>query len=571
MRRRLLFLTVALWAAGCPAAPDRPRYEGAGSATPVRGGEFTFWESSNVRGLDPHKSFDALSNMGIRLVFDGLLDYDHEARLVPSLAESLPEISPDGLRYTFRLRRGVRFHNGRELTADDVRWSLTRMLDPKTASPGWPFFANIEGVKEFREGSAKTVHGIRVVDPHTIAVTLETPDQTFSNAMAMTFAYPVPRENYERWGAEVDRHPIGTGPFRFVSWERGVRLVFERNEQYWQPDKPYVDRMVYLENLDRNAALMRFRNGEVDVAHGFPAADYLFFKNSEAWKPYLVEEPNVSIHGIFMNCEMAPFDNVHVRRAVAHAIDRERWSRSRNHRLLPAGQLLPPQLVGFREDLPHLQRFDLKKAKEEMRRAGFPNGLPNPVTLWVGESPSARFYGELAQADLAKIGIRVNIRQVAFAVYLKETGKPGRVQMAFTGWNQDFPDPADFLDILFHSRSIHEEDAENRAFYRNPELDRILDEARIERDKERRRALYEEANDIVARDAPWAFTYYPLDMEGWQPYVRGYRPHPVWSKDYRSVWLDLPRRRVVRNTMENGPSMLGAATRDVAGRETARW
>ena len=553
---RALLVTGLSVAVGC-GAPDGPRFDGAGAEAPVRGGTFQFHHESNVRGLDPFISFDELSNMAIRLVFDGLLDYDENAQLIPSLAEALPDISEDGKTFRFRLRSGVKFHNGRELVAADVRWSMEKMLSPEVGSPGYTFYTNIAGLEAYRDGEAQHIQGIRVLDRRTIEFTLKEPDQTFLNAMAMTFAYPVPRENFERRGDAVRFHPVGTGPFRLVAWERGVRLIFERFDSYWRPGQPYTDRMIFYENLTRGVAVRRFRNGDIDAVHRFAPADYIFFKQAPKWTPYTTEDATVDITGIAMNCELEPFTNVHVRRAVALGVDRARWSRSRNNRLRVTGQPIPPGLLGYDENLPGLQQFDLDAAREEMRLAGHPNGLSEPVTLWVGEGDSSRFYGELAQSDLKKIGITVQLKPVAFAVYLQETGKPRTAQMLLTGWNQDFPDPADFLDILFHSRAIHDHDSENKAFYRNPALDDLLDRARVERDRDRRHRMYREANEIVTRDAPWAFMFNNLRFEAWQPYVKNYTPNPVYSQDYRYVWLDLPRRRIARR-YENPAARIAA-------------
>lgn len=531
---------------GCPEPPDGPRYGGAGSERPQYGGTFVFSHESTVRGFDPHISFDELSGMGIRLLFDGLLDYDADANLVPSLATAMPTISEDGRTFRFELRRGVKFHNGREMTAEDVRWSMERLLHPDVGSPGFTFYTQLDGLDEYRAKEADHIRGVRVIDRYTIEFQLKAPDQTFLNAMAMTFAYPVPRENYEAHPEDVALHPIGTGPFELETWERGVRVVFRKNRDYWQEGKPYVDRMIFLENLTRDVAIMRFRNGDLDVVHRFQPAAYLFFKSARKWQPYMTIEPKVNIWGLVMNCELPPFDNVHVRRAVSYAFDRERWSRARSGRLRPTGQPVPPGLAGYSEDLPGRQYYDLAKAREEMRLAGLPNGYPEEIQLWLGEGSTGRFYGELAQADLAKIGLRVRLKQVAFAVFLQETGKPRTAQMLLTGWNQDFPDAADFLDILFHSRAIHDHDSENKAFYRNPQLDALLDRARVERDRDARRRMYEEASSMIARDAPWAFGWNDMDMQAWQPYVRNYSMHPVWSHEYRFLWLDLPRQRIAR-------------------------
>lgn len=535
-----------------PAPPEAPRWVGAGAQTPQVGGTFVFHHEANVRSLDPHVAYDELSGMAIRLMFDGLLDYDHESNLVPSLAEGMPTVSEDGRTFRFRLRRGVRFHpmaghpEGRELVAEDVRWSMLRLMSQDVGSPGYPFYASIEGADAYHEGNADDVAGIRVIDRYTIELQLKEADQTFLNAMAMPFAYPVPRENYEHWGDEVKFHPVGTGPFVFEAWERGVQLTFVRNERYWR-EKPGPERMLYLENIGRELAAQRFRNGDIDSIHRQSPSDYRFFKTSEAWRPYMVEEPRGSTYGLGFNCEMAPFDDVHVRRAIAFALDREGWSRARAGRLLPASQLLPPSIPGYDPELPTRQVFDLDRAREEMRLAGHPNGLPEPITVWItGQDDTSRQYGELLQSDLARIGIDVRLRFVSFAVYLTESGKPNTVPAFFTGWNLDFPDPSNFL-FLFDQKSIHPEHSENRAFYRNPEVDRLLAEGKSERDRERRLGLYRQANEIVARDAPWAFLYYTLTMELWQPYVRNYDPHPVWSEDYREVWLDLPRERVARS------------------------
>lgn len=548
------FIAVAtlLLALFLPDEPTAPRWRGAGRETPRRGGTFVFHHESDVRGFDPHKSFDELSSIGIKLLFEGLLDYDRDTlELVPRLAEALPEQSEDGLTFTFRLRRGIHFADshvfpggrGRELRAEDVRWSLERMLHPRTASPGASFYAIIDGVESYRAGRSPHVSGIRVIDRHTLSITLAQQDQTFLYAMAMTFAYPVAREAYEHFGDRIARNPVGTGAFLLESWEPGVQLVFARNPRFFVEGQPYVDRMVFELNLDRRAAVMRFMNGDLDHIHRQTPADYLRLREMEAWAPYRVQAPKTNIWGVVMNCQMAPFDNRHVRRAVAFALNRERWRRARANRLVITGQPIPRTLPGFDENLEGQHRYDLERAREEMRLAGFPNGLSEPVEVWLGEGDTGRAYGELIQQDLAAIGITVRLKQVAFPIFLQETGKPRTAQMVFTGWNMDFPDPSNFLDILFHSRAIHEQDSENKAFYSNPELDRILDQARIERDRDRRLELYRRASRIIVDDAPWAFTSSDISMEMWQPYVRNYRPHPVWSNFYRDVWLDLPRER----------------------------
>ena len=568
-------IAVAL-AAFLPDAPTAPRYEGAGGDGPRRGGTFIFHHEGDVRGFDPHIAFDELSNMGIKLMYEGLIDYDRDTlELVPRLAVEVPEPSEDGLTYRFRLRDGLRFADsevfcddphratapcpGRELTAEDVRWSLEHMLHPATGSPGVTFFELIEGLEPYREGDASHISGVRVVDDLTVEIQLVRPDQTFLYAMAMTFAYPVAREAYEVYPEDVSRHPVGTGAYLLENWEPGVQLDFVRNPNFYLEGQPWVDHQVFILNLDRTAAVMRFRNGEIDHIHRQSPADYRLLRSYAAWEPYRVEQAKTNIWGVGMNCEMEPFTDRHMRRAVAFALNTERWNRARAGRLVLTGQPIPRNLPGFDENLPGIHHFDLDIAREEMRLAGYPDGYPTPLTITMSDGEAARFYGELVQQDLLQIGIELEIRQVSFPIWLQQTGTRQTALMALQGWNMDYPDASNFLDILFHSRSIHPTDSENKAFYSNPEVDDLLDRARVERDRTQRLALYREASRIIVDDAPWGFAFSDRSMEMWQPYVHDYRPNPVWSNFFRDIWLDLPRRRVawrdgpMRNVPAFGP------------------
>lgn len=557
MGRAVALLLTALligWiVAKFPKAPVGPRYLGAGHASPQSGGTFIFAESSNIHTLDPHFAYDTLSTAACRLLYDGLLDYDYEGHLIPSLAAALPEVSDGGRVFRFTLRDGIKFHNGREITAEDISWSLHRLLSERIGSPGYPFYKSIDGAPAYHAGQAARIEGIVVLDERTIEFRLDEADQTFLNALAMPFAYPLAREHVEHLedteGRDaVGRHPVGAGPFVFSRWERGVQVEFTRFEEYWAP-QARPDRIIFLENISGDVASARFRNGDLDVVYRPNKVNRLFLRQSEAWAPYLAEAPSASVFALGLNCELPPFDNVHVRRAVAHAIDRSKLERLDPGQVIAATQILPPMIAPYDPALPSRQVFDLDRAREEMRLAGFPDGLKEPITLWVRGESEVRV-AQLFQQDLKAIGIEIELKMVSFATYLKETGRPRVAQAAFTGWHQDFPDPSNFMDILFHSRSIHPENSENRSFYRNPELDALLDRARPEANHEIRLALYAKANAILAEDAPWVFLYYPVDMFAWQPYVKGFRPHPVWLNEYRNIWLDLPRRRVSQSIYE---------------------
>lgn len=570
----ILAALVAALALFLPPLPTGPMFEGAGAEEPRRGGTFVAFTESDVAGFDPLVDWNAVSNIGLKLMFEGLVEHTPDLEIVPRLARELPDVSEDGLLYTFRLRDDVRFHNGRALVADDVRWSLEHMLHPDTGSPGVAFYSLIEGFDDYREGRAEHVRGIRVVDEHTLEIRLARPDQTFLHSMAMVFAFPVPRENYERWGDEVGRHPVGTGAFVLDEWEAGVRVSFRRNPDFFLEGQPYLDRVVVELNLNRGPGFMRFLAGDVDHIDRFTPTDYLWFRAQEAWQPQATIHTLVDIWGLEMNTELEPFTNRHVRRAVGFAIDRERWNRQRAGRLRPTGQPIPATLAAYDPELPGRQVHDLARAREEMALAGHPvrcerrgaegetcvaEGLEEGIELWIGgDGPTAQAYGVLAQQDLAAIGIPTRIRLVSFPVYLEQSGRPRTVPMLFGGWSMDFPDPASMLEPLYHSRGATETNASNRTFYRNPELDAVLDAARVERDSARRTAMYREASRILVDDAPWAWVMSNTKYEAWQPYVRNFRPHPVWDEMYRDVWLDLPRRRVARQLERAGASSFAA-------------
>ena len=544
--------------ASFPKAPIGPRYIGAGNETPQPGGTFLFAAGSNIHTLDPHFAYDTLSTAACRLLYDGLLDYDYDGEMIPSLAAKLPLVSDDGRVFRFELRDGIKFHNGREITAEDISWSMHRLLSQRIGSPGYPFYKSIEGAGAYHAGKVDHIEGLVVIDDKTLEFRLDEADQTFLNALAMPFAYPIPREHVEPLeeaeGVDaVGRHPIGAGPFVFDRWERGVQVEFRRFDDYWAP-AARPDRMVFLENISGDVASARFRNGDLDIIYRPSKVTRLFLRSADAWSDYRSESPSPSVFALGLNCELPPFDNVHVRRAVAFALDRSKMELLNPGEVIAASQVLPPMLAPYDPELPTRQEFDLERAKEEMRLGGYPNGWSEPVSVWVRGEGDIRL-AQLFQQELKAIGIEIELKQVTFATYLRETGKPRVAQAAFTGWHQDFPDPSNFMDILFHSRSIHPQNSENRSFYRNPKLDDILDRARPETNRDKRLALYAEANAILAEDAPWAFLFYPVDMFAWQPYVKGFRPHPVWLNEYRHVWLDLPRRRVSQSIyeQEQGP------------------
>jgi len=265
-----------------------------------------------------------------------------------------------------------------------------------------------------------------------------------------------------------------------------------------------------------------------------------------------------------MNTELPPFDNVEIRRAVAAAIDREHYRLVKPVSLLPATQLIPPSVPGY-DPAFQGQRYDHDAALEHMKRAGYPF---DPATGEGGWKPKIPYYAytqgaviftaQVLQQELARIGLRIDIRLVNYPTFLALNNRRRTAPMGAPGWLMDYPDPSDFFDNLFASDAINDETSNNTSFYSNPRLDAILARAHEVLDPKDRYALYGEANRIVCDDAPWAFTFLTRYFDVWQPYVHGFGVHPVWTSYAADAWVD---RRGADAPRELSSLWPGAATR----------
>jgi ABC-type transport system substrate-binding protein len=506
-----------------------------------------FAYDSDVNTADPALAQDTVAAIPTRLLFDTLVSYGPASTaIVPDLAERW-EVSPAGDVYTFHLRPDARFGNGRVLTADDVRYSFERLLRPHgISSPGAENYRLIQGYDDFREGRAAALRGVETPDPRTVVFRLSAPDRTFLHVLAMRFAAPVPREVVEALGDErFGMEPVGTGPFVLTRWEKATRMVFARNPYHHGAASVHLDGIVFELSVPPHLQFMRMLAGDIDYVsnYGVATADWLWLRRHPAWLAQTRRAEIPLIGAFMMNTRMRPFDDVHVRRAVAACIDREALARMRNGRIAAAGSLYPSTVAGYRPENPLRQRFDLALARREMALAGRPDGVAEPFDLWTTDGESASLLAQMIQSDLRRVGLRARIRQASLSVYYTSLGMPDTVPMAFDGWQMDYPDPANFIEPNFHSRGIQPENSSNHAFYRNPALDALLDRARTEGDPRARTALYERAEDMVLADAPWVFVYTPVSVSVTQPYLRGWVPHPVWNDWLGDAWLDLPRRR----------------------------
>jgi len=472
-----------------------------------QGGSMVVTYKDDVSTLDPAIGYDWQNWSMIKSLFDGLMDYEPgTATLTPDLAESYT-ISDDGTVYTFTLRQGVKFHNGREMTADDVKYSLDRVTDPKTQSPGAGFFASIKGFDEISDGSASTLEGVTAVDAHTVKIELTRPDATFLHVMALNFSFVVPKEAVEEHGADFGKHPVGTGAFKLGEWTLGQKLVFERNADYWHAGLPKLDQITFEVGQEPVVALLRLQNGEVDIAgDGIPPAKFLEVKDDPAYSKLIVEGGQLHTGYLTMKTTMKPFDDVKVRQAVNMAINKDRIVRIINGRAVPANQPLPPTMPAYDTSYEGYA-YDVEGAKALLAEAGLADGFETELYVY-NTDPNPRI-AQAIQQDLAAIGIKAEIKALAQANVIAAGGEPDQAPMVWSGgmaWIADFPDPSNFYGpILGCAGAV--KGGWNWSYYCNKELDEravaadsIVDPAKAGEREEAWRAIYMD----IMKDAPWA-------------------------------------------------------------------
>tara|TARA_R110002049_G_scaffold203654_1_gene374223 strand:- start:20603 stop:22243 length:1641 start_codon:yes stop_codon:yes gene_type:complete len=470
------------------------------------GGNITISYKDDVATLDPAIGYDWQNWSMIKSLYDGLMDYaPGTTDLRPGLAESY-EISEDGMTFTFKLREGVKFHNGREMTAEDVKYSLDRVTNPKTQSPGAGFFASIAGFDAISNGDTETLDGVKVVDPLTVEITLSRPDATFLHVMGLNFASVVAREAVEEAGADFGKTAMGTGAFKLGEWTIGQRLVFEKNQDYWREGLPYLDSVTFEVGQEPIVALLRLQNGEVDVpGDGIPPAKFQEVMADPAQAARVVEGGQLHTGYITLNVKMPPFDNVDVRRAVNMAINKERITQVINGRAVPATQPLPPSMPGYTDGYEGYA-YDPEKAKEMLAEAGFADGFETELYV-MNTDPNPRI-AQAIQQDLANIGIKASIQSLAQASVIAAGGEADQAPMIWSGgmaWIADFPDASNFYGpILGCAGAV--QGGWNWSWYCNEEIDAMATEADSMTDPDAVEARLQKWSDVymkVMDDAPW--------------------------------------------------------------------
>jgi oligopeptide transport system substrate-binding protein len=474
-------------------------------------------ESTNPREYDPA----TMHGSGDKLAFSGLVSFDPHLKLVPELANTW-EVSDDGTVYTFHLRPDARFHNGKPVTAADVIYSWERAADPQTASETvLTYLGDIVGVKEKRAGQAETIAGLKAINDHTLQVTIDSPKSYFLQKLTYPTAFVLDRDNVES-GPAWYRVPNGTGPYHLARWDSFKSILYERNDDYYlEPAKiPYIVVQLY-----SGSSLRLYESGDIDITGVGGSSLPRFQDPDEPMHKELLSGASMCTGMIIFDNRQAPFDDPKVRQAFSLAFDRDKYIdiiAQRNAR--PAFGPLPPGMPGFNTSLQGLS-YDPERARQLLAESkyGSADRLP-PIVFTTGGhgSDAGGVPAALAQMWHNTLGITLTIENVEPDKYsdLIDAGEHGQV---FTsGWCADYPDPENFVDTLFHTGS-----QQNDSNYSNPQVDALVEQARVERDVTQRLQLYQQAEQLIVDDAPVIFTSHGLSHALIKPYVKGYVLTPI--------------------------------------------
>jgi oligopeptide transport system substrate-binding protein len=468
--------------------------------------------------LDPTVVTDVYGGAVVRQLFDGLVQFDAHLKPIPALAEFW-EASQDGHTWTFTLRKGVTFHHGREVTADDVVYSFTRLLGLNRPVTATEVFRHIQGAPEFMQGKTNSVEGLKALDRYTLQIVLEEPLAPFLAALGLSNTVVVPQEEVERLGDHFGRAPVGTGPFKFVRWEPNQEIVLAANDEYYE-GRPFLDAIIFkiVVGGNREGRFAEFLQGNLEEMV-IPSEKTDEVLTDPKYRQYQrIRKPTLSLLYTGFNTRVKPFDDKRVRQAFNYAVNKEAIARALP-RIggLPATGALPPGMPGHDPDLQGYT-YDPTKAKQLLAEAGYPDGAGFPVVQLWASAKTAIAKAELAayQGYLADLGVKVDIHFAPDWPTYRAMLEHGKCPMFRLVWYADIPDPDNVLSPLLHSTGSF-----NLTFYRNLLVDQLLEQARKKLSYAQRIALYREVERLVLDDAPWIAQHYYLPENLYQPYVQG--------------------------------------------------
>lgn len=544
--------------AGCGSSPSNTASGPAPvfSNTPTYGGTFTMNWKTDFPTLDPATWSDEQSMVAMSAIYDTLVEYaTNSTQIVPGLAKSWT-ISPDGLTYTFNLRPGVKFSNGDPLTAYDVAYSLSRVVQPNFAAPYATAYSDIVGFNHIQ--ALKTVahpnsapvmlSGISTPNSETVVIHLHTPQAYFLNELALMSGVILDPKVVAAYGKNYETHAVGTGPFKLAVWTHNVEMNLVDNPYYWGK-KPYLKEIHFAIGPNSQLTLEQFQRGKVQVmadnGAGLSSANFLKVMETPSLKALYHKQPAVAVYYSFMNVNMKPFDNVLVRQAMNYAVSKKGLLQILNNRgQVATNGVLPQGMPGFDPTMKEPYPYNPAKAKKLLAEAGYPHGFT--FTLTVPNDSTDIKWADYMQSEFSKVGVTAHVVPEAWPTFLTNASTPNTIQMGDIAWFQDYPDPEDWFNNLLiatGSGSNLTYAGSNNSFYNNPTVDALVQRADtmpVSQNAERYK-LYDEAQSIVVKDAPWIFLYQPIQDMVISPKVGPSNIylylHPVKTIQWQDIWV----------------------------------
>lgn len=474
--------------------------------------------------LDPALIVDVTGARMAAKLYNGLVAFDENLKPVPDIAENWT-VSRDGLTYTFQLKKGVCFFNGREVRASDFKYSFERVLDPKTRSPRTWVLSRIKGAKDYMAGKAGAVSGIRVSGDYDLEIELASPFAPFIRFLGLTTAYVVPREEVLKWGADFSFHGSGTGPFVLETWNHNQFIALRANPHYFD-GAAKIKGLCYRIIPEDFTALVAFEKGGVDILPEVIFSEYRRYVDDPRWKNLIVRSPGLNTYYLGLNCEKEPFDDVRVRRALNYAVDRKKMlEKMMEGRGILAEGPVPPLLRHYAIEQKYA--YDPEKARQLLKQAGYPDGFS--MKIYQTADIENLNLCQVVQNFLKDVGVRADIVQLEWGTFLETVAK-GEAPSFWLSWWADYPDAENFLFPLFHSDNRGP--GGNRSLFSDPLADALMTRAVRTLDDKERADLYEKIEQRIVDQAPWVFFWHKSSCAVRQPWVEGFSvtPIPVMEK-----------------------------------------
>jgi peptide/nickel transport system substrate-binding protein/oligopeptide transport system substrate-binding protein len=507
-----------------------PSVSSAASGSPVHGGTMQVAFQSDPDTFDPQVCYDATCWDNMQMLFDRLYDYKSATtQLAPEAAASMPVVSDGGKVYTISIRKGMTFDNGKPVTASDFVYTFSRICNPATKSPVVSFWNVVSGCAAYAQHPVGSVSGIKAINVGTLQITLTQSDAAFAYVLAMPHASVIPAGT----GAQQAQHPLGSGPFEFVSFTPGQSIILKANPNYWNKNLPYVGGVNEKLGVTPEVQLLELQKGQIDLmGDPLPNSDYLSVVNNQSLASQINHRQSLSTYFLTMNTKIKPFNNPLVREAVSYAIDRQFLLKLVNGQGSPATGFIPPGVKGYTsQNL--VNPLNVTKAKQLLAKAGYPHGFTTTMYSW-NTQPWTNLDPAIQQ-QLAAIGITVKVQTLQESTFFTLAGTPDKAPMTLTFWIADYPDASDFFQALVSCASAIP-GGQNYAFYCNKTMDADVNAGLA--DPSNAAADYVAADKALLADDPVVPLYFGTTTSVRGAAVGGFFANPIWDWEMDYYWLN---------------------------------